>query len=151
MIVLLAILSLGLLGLIIYFIISPKSSRLIKLVATIALGLIGLSLLICGIFVIVGPRPDPNAVFVPFLSEEEEQQAVRSVNILDIVIFSVLFGIISLIVLKSIREQKKMNKVKKESKPKKRQSFEEEGELDKQQSEDSSFLDDDSFNLEGFD
>ena len=146
MIVVLIIFSVGLLGLIIYYAVSAKSTRILKLAATIALGLIGLAIIVCAIFIIIGPREDPNAVLLPFVSEESTQTSTKSrTSIMDIVIFVVLLGIISLVIRKSMKEQKKMAIMQAEKKPVKAKAIQEED----SQEESTSFLDDESFDLGG--
>ena len=146
MIVVLIIFSVGLLALIIYYAISPKSSRFLKLAATIALGLIGIAIIVCAIIIIIGPKQDPNAVLLPFVTEESGQPASSSSNsFTDIIIFLVLFGLISLVIVRSMKEQKKMAKLQAE-KPAKPQTIQEEA---APMEESTSFLDDESFDLGG--
>ena len=148
MIVVLIIFSVGLLGMIIYYAVSAKSTRILKLAATIALGLIGLAIVVCAIFIIIGPREDPNAVLLPFVAEESAQTTTNSnTSIMDIIIFVVLLGIISLVIRKSMKEQKKMAKMQAEKKPTKTKTIQEED----IQEESTSFLDDESFDLGGLD
>ena len=112
MIVALSILSLGLLGVIIYFAVSPKSSRLLKLVAIIALAVIGLSLLICGFFIIRGPSQDPAAVPFPVFADTPAPE--RKGNIADLIILAVLIVVVSLVILVAMKKNpKKPEPVKK--------------------------------------
>ena len=95
--VVLIILSVVLLGTIIRFALSPQSSRLLKLSALVALGLIGLALIICGFIIIRGP--DKEEVMVPFavLQEAAPPQAKggNAPAILGFfVVFLVLLGLI---------------------------------------------------------
>ena len=90
--VVLVILSVGLLGLIIYFAVSPKSSRLLRLTALVALVLIGLSLGICGIFLIKGPGETKE--FIPLVLQESQPQA-KSSNTGAIITFFIVFPISS--------------------------------------------------------
>jgi len=84
--VVLIILSLGLLGLIIYFAVSPKSSRLLRIAALIALGIIGLSIIIAGFFLIRGPV-EPEVV-IPFpVFEDASPQPVKNTNLIVTIIF----------------------------------------------------------------
>ena len=146
MLVVLIILSIGLLGLIIYFAVSKKSTRLLKMAATIALGLIGLAILICGIFIIKGPKNDPNAALARFMTAEESQAITQSFNFTDLIILIILLGIITLVIVRSMREQKKMAKAIPDKKPKTHKP--EEINLPQQESDDSILnLDDDSFDL----
>ena len=104
--VVLAIFSAGLLGLIIYFAVSPKSSRLLKRTALAALGLIGLSLGVCGIFLIKGPSNSPEIVPLPVF--EESTPPVRSSNTLMIIVFFLIFlFVLGLIIFLSLRGQRK--------------------------------------------
>ena len=105
MIVVLSILSLGLLGVIIYFAISPKSSRLLKMAAIIALAVIGLSLIVCGFFIIRGPGQDPAAVPFPVLVDTPAPE--RKTNIVDLVILAILIIIVSLVILMAVRKKPK--------------------------------------------
>ena len=117
MVVVLAILSLGLLGVIIYFAISPKSSRLLKLTALIALGVIGLSLMVCAILIIIGPKGDKETI--PLVLQDVAPQVKRDKNILDIIIIIGLLLVVSLVIFKSMRDQKKSGlTLKKPEKPK---------------------------------
>ena len=88
-----AILSVGLLGLIIYFALSPKSSRLLKLAALIALGLIALSLVIGGIFLVIGPGEGGDTIPLPVFLEEAAP-ADDGMNIMGIVAFLLFFALI---------------------------------------------------------
>ena len=148
MIVVLIIFSVGLLGLIIYYAVSAKSTRLLKFAATIALGLIGVAIIICAFFIIRGPQQDPDAVLLPFITEETNQTTRNTTSITDILIFIALFGVISLVIAKSMKEQKKMAKMQVDKKPAKTKVMQED---DSQQEEATSFLDDESFDLGGLD
>ena len=105
MIIFFAILSLGLLGMIIYFVISPKTSRLHRLAALIALGVIGITILVCGILLIRGPQEDPDAVLQQIFQGTQTQPQPR--NIWDIVIFSALLLIVASVAIKAIKDQRK--------------------------------------------
>ena len=147
MIVLLIILSVGLLVTIINFAVSPKSSRRLKFVATIALGLIGLAVVVCGIIIFIGPKQDPNTVPLPFMPEDATQPTiVGRTNVMDIVIFVILLGVISLVIARSMKQQNKMASIKTESKPRS-QTSKEKSSINTQE-EDASFLDDDNFKLD---
>ena len=100
------ILSLGLLGLIIYFGVSPKSSRRLKLTALIALGLIGLSAGICGFFIIRGPGKEPELLDLPIFQEAAPK--AKSSNAGAIIAFMAVFlFIMGLIFFLAFRDQKK--------------------------------------------
>ena len=107
MIVVMIIISLGLLALIVYFAISPKSSRLLKLAAIIALGAICLTIIICGIVIIRGPSEDPTVVHLPVFPDSPAQAATES-RISDIIIMGSLLLILALIIAKAAKDQRKM-------------------------------------------
>ena len=145
--IVLIILSLGLLGVIIYFVVSPKSSRLLRLVAIIALGLIALSLAICGIILIRGPSEDTEAVVPPFILESDSKPAEKSNVPMVITFLIVLVFIMALIVRTSINEKKKPVKPeKKEDKPKPVQKPSEDSAVNVDSAPGSD--DDDLFNLD---
>ena len=148
MIVLLIIISVGVLGLIINFAVSPKSSQLLKFAATIALGLIGLAVIICGIIIFIGPKQNPDAILLPFMSEDDGTQPTRGrTSIMDIVIFAVLLGVIGLVIARSMKQQKKMARESIRRRPKASQAKKEERFVT-QSDEDASFLGDDNFKLD---
>ena len=105
MIIFFAILSLGLLGMIIYFVVSPKTSRLHKLAALIALGVIGITILVCGILIIRGPQEDQDAVLQQIFLGTQTQAQPR--NMWDIVIFAALLLIVAFVVAKALKDQRK--------------------------------------------
>ena len=116
MLVVLAILSLAIMGLIIYFAVSPGSSRLLKRSALIALGVIAVSLGVCGIILIRGSGKEKADFVLPGLIEAAPN--AKSGNIAALIVFlaTILF-IISLIVLIPLREKrKKGNELKKAGK-----------------------------------
>ena len=114
MLVVLIILSAGLLGVIIYFAISPKSSKLLRLAALIALGLIGLSLVVAGIFIIRGPGDEPGDIPLPFMVDEQPQK--KGSNLFDILIFLVVFlAVMGLLIFSALRGSKKKTQVAKKS------------------------------------
>jgi len=108
MLVVLIIISIGLLGLVIYFAVSKKSSRQLKLAAFIALGLIALALAVAGIFLLSGPGEDTHHIPLPVFQEAQIQPADDS-NILEVVIFFLIFllvmGLIVGLALKSQRRK----------------------------------------------
>jgi len=120
--VVLAIISLGLLGVIIYFLVSPKSSRLLRLSAIIALALIGLSLGVCGVVLIFGPEENEEEFSLPFLTEETEP--AKDSNLGMIIGFLVAFIAISGITIYAYKkEQKRKDVPKKEKKRENPQLF----------------------------
>ena len=117
MIIVLVIISLGLLSLIIYYAFSPKSSRILKLSALIALGAIFISLLVCGIALLIGPEGDPGVVPLPPLpgTPPPAQQESR---VMDIIILGVFLLVLGLIIAKAVRDQQKLAlKQRKAAKP----------------------------------
>ena len=106
MIVVLIILSLGLLGVIIYFAVSPKSSRLLRLSAIIALGVIGLALIICGIIILIGPAEDEDVISFPVFPDISPP--VKKINnVSDIIILAVLLLFVGFVMFRAMKEQKK--------------------------------------------
>ena len=99
------ILSLGLLGLIIYFAISRKSSRRLKFAAIIALACIGVSLIICGYFIIRGPGADKAAL--PFPALVDGPAPVKQRNIADLIILAVLVAVVGVVIFISLRDKRK--------------------------------------------
>ena len=141
-----AIISVILLAVIIYFVVSPKSSKLLRLVAIIALALIGLSLAICGIILIKGPGEDTEPIALPFVLESDPQPAKKSDIPMVIAFLLVFLLIVVLIVRTSMHEKKKLaEKMKKADKPKPVQSPEETD--DEKKEPDPGSLDEDNFDL----
>ena len=101
------IFSVGLLGFIIYIAISPKSSKLHRLSAIGALGLIMFSLLICGIIIFIGPtKEDPDAILLPIFTDSAPA-VKKNYRVADIVIMVALLGILSAVIAKALKDQKK--------------------------------------------
>jgi preprotein translocase subunit YajC len=141
--VVLVILSLGLLGLIIYFVISPKSSKLLKLTALIALGLIAISIGVCAVFLIMGPGEDEEHIPVSVF-QGAQPQAVNSGNIPAVIVFFVVFLLImGLIIFLALREQRKKSEGLKSAQ--KAPVFPASGELNIGSSD---LFDEDSFDIE---
>ena len=116
MTVVLIILSAGLLAIIIYFAFSPKSSRLLKLAAFIALGLIALAVAVCFIFLIIGPGEDEGEIHLPIFLDTPTE-APPAVNITEILGFlAVLLFIMALIIVIVRRDHKR--RVEESNKPK---------------------------------
>ena len=109
--IVLIILSVGLLGLIIFFAVSPKSSRLLKIAAFIALGLIGLSIGVAGVFLIIGPAESPDHIPFPVFPEAQPQAPKAGGNMAAIVIFLLFFSLImGLTIVLTLREQRRKDK-----------------------------------------
>ena len=114
--IVLAIFSLGLLGMIIFFAFSPKSSRLLRRAAFIALALIALSLVIGGLFLVFAPGETPGVVPLPFLPEAPPA-APESGIALEVIVFLLLFLIVmGIIIGLAHRDQHKKDKKMKDGK-----------------------------------
>jgi|GEM_PF-1257196 len=108
LIVFLASFSLLLLGFIIFFAISPKSSKILRLVSIIALGAICLSLIISAIIIIAGPAEDPQRIpLPPQLDSSSPAESPRRAS--DIIILLVFILGIALVIIKATNDQKKAN------------------------------------------
>ena len=93
--VVLGIISFILLGVIIYFLISPKSSRLLRKSAIIALVLIGLAVGVCGVFLLRGPAEVKTEIPLPFLTDAKPKQESKTnvgVVIGYFAVFAFIFG-----------------------------------------------------------
>jgi amino acid transporter len=101
----LVIISLVLLGIIIYFVISPKSSRLLRLSAIIALALIGLAVGVCGVFLIRGPAEVETAIPLPFLIDAEPKPKTKT-NVGVVIGYFAAFVIIFVLVAYSSKKEK---------------------------------------------
>jgi amino acid transporter len=108
--VLLGIISVALLGVIIYFLISPKSSRLLRLSAIVALVLIGLAIGVCGIFLLRGPAKVETEIPLPFLTgAEPKPQNKTNVGVV-IGYFAAFATIFGLVAYSSRKEKEKKDK-----------------------------------------
>jgi formate-dependent nitrite reductase membrane component NrfD len=113
MIVFLLILSAGLLGVIIYFAFSPKSSRLLRLSAILALGLICASLVVAGIFLIKGPAEEEDDILFPFFNDAAASPAKKGTPVMDIVIVALLLFILILVIYRAVKDHRKADAEKK--------------------------------------
>jgi len=105
--VVLIILSMGLLGLIIYFAVSPKSSKLLRISAFAALGLIGISIGVCVVLLIKGPGQDPAAIALPVFQDTPTMPASKT-NVPAIIVFIVvLLAILGLIIFGVRKDQRR--------------------------------------------
>jgi hypothetical protein len=113
----LTILSVGLLGLIIYFAVSPKSSRLLRRAALAALGLIGLSIGICIVFLIKSPsQKEPELPFQIFL--DTPKAPPKKGNIAELLVFVAVFMFIMiLIIVLAMRGRREKGREKAEEQP----------------------------------
>jgi flagellar basal body-associated protein FliL len=107
LIIVLSILSAGLLGLIVFFFFSKKSSRSLKRAALGALIAIGISLGVCGFFIIQGPAV-PEAEFYLPLAAAADEPPVKGANFLSLLVFLViLVALLALIIYIGMRDQRK--------------------------------------------
>ena len=106
--VVLIILSIGLLGLIINYAVSSKSSKFLRLAALIALGLIAVSLGVASIIIgINGAEQEAEEIHLPIFLEAPKETPKKG-NIVEIIIFLVILSsIVVLIVVVTSRENKK--------------------------------------------
>jgi ABC-type Fe3+-siderophore transport system permease subunit len=100
----LIILSAGLLGLIIYFAFSPKSSRTLKLSALVALGLIALTVGICSVFLIKGPADNTEEILLPIF--QETASSPKKDNAPIFIFLIILALILGLILFLAFRDQR---------------------------------------------
>ena len=103
-----------LLGVIVFFAVSPKSSRLLRLTAIIALGLICVSLIISGIVIVIGPSEDPSIIVLPVF-QDSAPEVKSGFRITDLLIILVILGVLSFIIVKALKDQKNAPKVEPKS------------------------------------
>jgi amino acid transporter len=103
--VVLIIISMALLGCIIYFVVSPKSSRLLRMSGIIALALIGLAVGVCGVLLIRGPAEVETAIPLPFLTDAEPKPKSKT-NIGVVIGYFAAFVIIFALVAYSSKKEK---------------------------------------------
>ena len=140
-----------LLGVIVFFAISSKSSRILKLAAIIALGLICLAVFICGIILIIGPKETEPVFYNPYTPGTQSQQGGSGVRIMDIIILAIIFIALGLVIAKAAKDQKKLNAAKVKPAPARSPSFKETNELDDlehQGAPEKAEDDDDGFSLD---
>jgi hypothetical protein len=101
-------LSMLLLGVIIYFALSPKSSKILRLTALGALGAIILSIVICAVIIITGMESTAKTPVMPDFFAEEAQPAAASANFLVLFFLAVfLLAFLGGVVLLSLRERRR--------------------------------------------
>jgi multisubunit Na+/H+ antiporter MnhC subunit len=115
--VVLGIISVILLGVIIYFVISPKSSHLLRMSAIFALVLIGLAVGVCGVFLLRGPAKVETEIPLPFLTDADPKPQAKT-NVGVIIGYFAVFALIAGLVAYSSRKEKgkKYEPVKKAAK-----------------------------------
>jgi hypothetical protein len=107
LIIVLSVLSLGLLGLIVFFFFSKKSSPVLKRAALGALIAIGISLGVCGFIVIRGPAVSEAELYLPVVTVTD-QPAVKGANIPGLLVFLVILAaLLGVIIFAGMRDQKK--------------------------------------------
>ena len=109
------ILSVGLLGLIIYFTFSPKSSRLLRMAGIIALALIGISIGICSIFLVIGPAKGPADIPLPVFQDASPQPA-KSGGVTGVFVFLICILVAVAVVIVVALRNERLNKNKPEPK-----------------------------------
>ena len=142
-----AILSVALLGGIIYLAVSHRSSRMIRLTALIALGLIGLSIGFCAFLIIRGPGHDPAAINLPVFQDTPTVPAKKN-NIPTILVFLAVFLLIlGSIVFVALRGQRNIPETPK--KPDDSSVYLDRDDLDMElENKPDEFGNDDSFDIE---
>jgi flagellar basal body-associated protein FliL len=106
LIVVLSVFSLGLLGLIVFFFFSKKSSPALKRAALGALAAIGLSLAAAGFIIIRGPAAPEAERYLPPVTVADQPPA-RSANIPALLVFLViLVALLGVIIFLGMRDQR---------------------------------------------
>ena len=119
--VVMLIVSIALLGVIVFFVVSPKSSRLLRLSGIIALALIGLNLGVCGVFLLRGPREVEPEITIPFLEGSEPKPKEKTNAGVVVGYFLAFAAIFGLVAYSSIKEKEK--KYEPAKKPVKNKAF----------------------------
>jgi uncharacterized membrane protein len=100
--------ALGFLGVIVYFALSKESSRVVRLAALIALGAVILSVLVCGIIVLLslgGGGEEP--VAPDFLVAERPEAPAKTDTFVMVIVLLFLLLFLGLVVFLSLKEQRK--------------------------------------------
>jgi ABC-type lipoprotein release transport system permease subunit len=106
--VVLIILSVGLLGVIIFFAVSPKSSRIVRLAAIAAMVLIGISLGIASIIIVLKIRDKARQDSLPIFVDPQRAPPTSRADFVEIIVFlSILVVVIGLIVFMSHIDRKR--------------------------------------------
>jgi flagellar basal body-associated protein FliL len=107
LIIVLSVLSLGLLGLIVFFFFSKKSSPALKRAALGALAAIALSLGVCGFIVIRGPAAPEAELYLPVVTVTDQPPA-KSANTAGLLVFLVILAaLLGVIIFLGMRDQRK--------------------------------------------
>jgi formate hydrogenlyase subunit 3/multisubunit Na+/H+ antiporter MnhD subunit len=108
MIILGAIVSIVLLVVIIRFALSPQTDRLVKRAALVALGAIALAIVACLVMVLAGPKKaEEEAVFSGLTPAEPVAAVVDPGRIYMLVLGGILLLFVGIVILLSLREEKK--------------------------------------------
>jgi heme/copper-type cytochrome/quinol oxidase subunit 2 len=108
MLIFLGVLAAALLGGMIYTFLSTKSTKSIKLAALIALALSGISLAVCGIFVVLsgGAAPAEGLYPVPAAVEEAPVDSGNDILVIAIILV-ILLAFFGFIIFLGLKDQKK--------------------------------------------
>jgi heme A synthase len=99
--------ALGFLGVIVYFALSKESSRIVRLAALIALGAVILSVLVCGIIVLLSLGGGGEPVMPDFLATEQPEPPAKTSTFVMAVVMVFLLLFLGMVVFLSLREQRK--------------------------------------------
>jgi len=105
--IVLGIFSAGFLGVIIYFAISRKSSRFLRMASLLALSLIAISLVVCGIILIRGPAASETDIPLPIFHDTPPAKAKKG-NVVEILVFFVILAAISALIIYSTRKDRQI-------------------------------------------
>jgi heme A synthase len=98
------------LGIIIYFALSPRSEKWVKRAAAAALGLISLAIMVCLIMIIAGPREKETPVFTGLPSAVPvKPESGNTVYILSFGMAMLLF--LGIVIFVSLRNQRRGQKL----------------------------------------
>ncbi|MDR0998818.1 MAG: hypothetical protein LBL70_07105 [Treponema sp.] len=100
-------LALGFLGVIVYFALSRESSRIVRFAALIALGAVILSVLVCGIIVILNLGGGEEPVMPDFFATEEPGPPEKDSSLVPAIGVLFLLAFLVAVVIFSFREQKR--------------------------------------------
>jgi heme A synthase len=100
--------ALGFLGVIIYFALSKKSSRIVRRAALIALGVVILSVLVCGIIVVLSLGGGGKEPAMPdFLATEQAEPPAKTNTFVLVIVMLFLLVFLGIVVFLSFKEQRK--------------------------------------------
>jgi heme A synthase len=99
--------ALGFLGAIVYFALSKESSRIVRLAALIALGAVILSVLVCGIIVLLSLGGGEEPVVTDFLVAEAPEPPAKTNTFILVIGMLFLLLFLAMVVFLSLKEQRK--------------------------------------------